>query len=70
MGKGGGKCASRDQGASSSRTPRLPARRLEKPVQASTSALKPISTKEKAIESDPATLVPLIPKVCFHLCFL
>ena len=58
---------SREQIASSSRTPRLPAKRLEKPVQVSSSVSKPSSSKEKAIESDPAALVPLIPKVCFHL---
>jgi hypothetical protein len=67
MGKGGGKCASRDQSASSSRTPRLPAKRLEKPAQGSSSVSKPSSSKQKAFESDPGSLVPLISKVCFHL---
>lgn len=71
MGKGGGKCASREQSASSSRTPRLPASRLQKaPVGVSTSASKPTSKKEKAIGSDLTTLVPLIPKVRFRLCTL
>lgn len=68
MGKGGGKCASREQIASSSRTPRLPATRSEKSVRASTSVAKPSSSNPKATESDPATLVPLIAKViCFRL---
>ncbi|XP_024384315.1 uncharacterized protein [Physcomitrium patens] len=64
MGNGGGKCASREQSARSSRPPRLRSKRRETLVQASTSsvALKPSSSKEKAIEFDPATLVPVIGK--------
>lgn len=72
MGNGGGKCASREQSARSSRPPRLRSKRRETLVQASTSsvALKPSSSKEKAIEFDPATLVPVIGKVRFRLTLL
>ncbi|XP_024400079.1 uncharacterized protein [Physcomitrium patens] len=64
MRNGRGKCASREQSARSSRPPRLRSMRREKLVQASTSSvgLKPSSSKEKAIEFDPATLVPVIGK--------
>jgi hypothetical protein len=68
MGKGGGKCASREQSASSSRTPRLPASRFHKsPAEVSSSKKELLSSKEKVTGSDPTTLVPLIPKVRFRL---
>lgn len=67
MGKGGGKCASREQSAS---TPRLPNSRNPKtPAKASASSAKQSTKKEKAVKDDPTTLVPLIPKVRSFLHF-
>ncbi|XP_024402453.1 uncharacterized protein [Physcomitrium patens] len=63
MGKGGGKCASRAHSASSTRTSRLPAKKNRKPpVKSPTQASKSSSSKDKVIDPDPSTLVPLISK--------
>jgi hypothetical protein len=66
MGKGGGKCASRERSGSSvaSRTPRLPAKPHHVTPHQSSAKAKDV---DRAADTDSATLEPFIPKVCLSL---